>query len=313
MIQDVVPILNKQVESSFKNYCMKDRRLTQISKRIRDGTANQKDSHDYAEHLGENLSRALINNLTADKLPNETLYYNIAQRIVVPGLEENYNLVNDTASDIQAIADAKAKIGLGSVKADFPVNRINGLIDKMTSDNIDIEQALRWLGEPIINNSEAFFDDFVKANADFRTNVGLKATITRTVVSGCCKWCEDLAGTYDYDSVPPEVYQRHEFCRCTVTYQSRKTSQNVWSKKTWESSPEEIQRIENAGKTTQMSAMERLNQIEQLERDKQIQSFVSQTGYSRQAAQSITRKKDPQQIQAEIKKIQERQRVIAGR
>lgn len=313
MIQDVVPILNKQVESSFKNYCMKDRRLTQISKRIRDGTANQKDSHDYAEHLGENLSRALINNLTADKLPNGTLYYNIAQRIVVPGLEENYNLVNDTASDIQAIADAKAKIGLGSVKADFPVNRINGLIDKMTSDNIAIELALRWLGEPIINNSEAFFDDFVKANADFRTNVGLKATITRTVVSGCCKWCEDLAGTYDYDSVPPEVYQRHEFCRCTVTYQSRKTSQNVWSKKTWESSPEEIQRRENAGKTTQMSAMERLNQIEQLERDKQIQSFVSQTGYSRRAAQSITRKKDPQQIQAEIKKIKERQRVIAGR
>lgn len=313
MIQDVVPILNEQVQSSFKNYCMKDRRLTQISKRIRDGTANQKDSHDYAEHLGENLSRALINNLTADKLPNGTLYYNIAQRIVVPGLEENYNLVNDTASDIQAIADAKAKIGLGSVKADFPVNRINGLIDKMTSDNIAIELALRWLGEPIINNSEAFFDDFVKANADFRTNVGLKATITRTVVSGCCKWCEDLAGTYDYDSVPPEVYQRHEFCRCTVTYQSRKTSQNVWSKKTWESSPEEIQRRENAGKTTQMSAMERLNQIEQLERDKQIQSFVSQTGYSRRAAQSIIRKKDPQQIQAEIKKIQERQRVIAGR
>lgn len=313
MIQDVVPILNEQVQSSFKNYCMKDRRLTQISKRIRDGTANQKDSHDYAEHLGENLSRALINNLTADKLPNGTLYYNIAQRIVVPGLEENYNLVNDIASDIQAIADTKAKIGLGSVKADFPVNRINGLIDKMTSDNTAIEQALRWLGEPIINNSEAFFDDFVKANADFRTNVGLKATITRTVVSGCCKWCEDLAGTYDYDSVPPEVYQRHEFCRCTVTYQSRKTSQNVWSKKTWESSPEEIQRRENAGKTTQMSAMERLNQIEQLERDKQIQSFVSQTGYSRRAAQSIIRKKDPQQIQAEIKKIQERQRVIAGR
>lgn len=313
MIQDVVPILNEQVQSSFKNYCMKDRRLTQISKRIRDGTANQKDSHDYAEHLGENLSRALINNLTADKLPNGTLYYNIAQRIVVPGLEENYNLVNDTAADIQAIADAKAKIGLGSVKADFPVNRINGLIDKMTSDNIAIEQALRWLGEPIINNSEAFFDDYVKANADFRANVGLKATITRTVVSGCCKWCEELAGTYDYDSVPPEVYQRHEFCRCTVTYQSRKTSQNVWSKKTWESSPEEIQRRENAGKTTQMSAMERINQIEQLERDKQIQSFVSETGYSRRAAQYITRKKDPQQIQAEIKKIKERQRVIAGR
>lgn len=313
MAQDIVPVLNEKIQSSFKNYCLKDRRLTQISKRIRDGTANQTDSHDYAEHLGENLSRALVKNLTADNLPNGKLYYNIAQRTVIPGLEKNYQLINDISSDIQAIADLKANIGLGAVRADFPTNRINGLIDKMTSDNITIDEVIRWLGEPIINNSEAFFDDFVRANADFRTNVGLKSTITRTVVSGCCQWCEDLAGTYDYDTVPPEVYQRHEFCRCTVTFQSKKTSQNVWTKKTWESSPEEIQRRENAGKSTQMSAMERLSQIEQLERDRQINDFVKQTGYTRQSARSATLKKDPEQIAAEIKKIQERQRVIAGR
>ena len=313
MAQDIVPVLNERVQSSFKSYCLKDRRLTQISKRIRDGTANQIDAHDYAEHLGENLSRALVNNLTADNLPNGKLYYNIAQRVVIPGLEENYNIINDISTDIQSIVDKKAKIGLSTVKADFPASRINGLIDKMTADDIILEQALRWLGEPIINNSEAFFDDFVKANAEFRRNVGLKATITRSVVSGCCKWCEDLAGTYDYDSAPPEIYQRHEFCRCTVTYQSKKTSQNVWSKKTWQSTPEELERRENIGKTTQMSASERLAQIEQIERDKQVREFINQTGYSRTAARAATLKKDPQQIAAEIKRIQERQRVIAGR
>lgn len=313
MAQDIVPVLNEKIQSSFKNNCLKDRRLTQISKRIRDGTANQIDAHDYAEHLGENLSRALVTNLTADNLPNGTLYYNIAQRTVIPSLEENYSLVNDVSAQIQGIADKKAKIGLGAVRADFPSSRINGLIDKMTSDNIILEQAIKWLGEPIINNSEAFFDDFVKANAEFRTNVGLKATITRTVVSGCCKWCEDLAGTYDYDSAPAEIYARHEFCRCSVTYQSRKTSQNVWTKKTWESTPEELERRENIGKTTQMTAMERLSQIEQIERDRQVSDFVKQTNYSRAAARSATLKKDPEQIAAEIKKIQERQRVIAGR
>lgn len=313
MAQDVVPMLNEQIQSSFKNYCLKDRRLTQISKRIRDGTANQIDAHDYAEHLGENLSRALVNNLTADKLPNGKLYYNIAQRTVIPSLEENYNIINDISSEIQSIADAKAKIGLGATRADFPTSRINGLIDKMTSDDIVLDQAVKWLREPIINNSEAFFDDFVKANAEFRTNVGLKATITRSVVSGCCKWCEDLAGTYDYDSAPPEIYARHEFCRCTVTYQSRKTSQNVWSKRTWESSPEELERRENIGKVSQMSAQERLSQIEQLERDRVISDYVSQTGYSRRTAARSTLKKDPQQIAAEIKKIQERQKLIAGR
>lgn len=313
MVQDVVPMLNEQIQSSFKNYCLRDRRLTQISARIRDGTANQIDAHDYAEHLGENLSRALVNNLTPDNLPNGTLYYNIAQRTVIPGLEENYNIINDIASDIQAIEDAKAQIGLSAAKADFPTSRINGLIDKMTSDDIVFDQVVRWLGEPIINNSEAFFDDFVKANAEFRANVGLKATITRTVVSGCCEWCEAMAGTYDYGSEPPDIYKRHEFCRCSVTYQSKKTSQNVWSKRTWESSPEELERRENIGKVSQMSVQERLSQIEQIERDRVIADYVSRTGYSRRTAARSTLKKDPRQIEAEIKKIQERQKLIAGR
>lgn len=313
MAQDIVPVLNEQIQSSFKNYCLKDRRLTQISRRIRDGTANQFDAHDYAEHLGENLSQALVRNLTADNLPNGTLYYNIAQRTVIPSLEENYSLVNDVAADIQAIDDKKANIGLGAVKADFPLSRINGLIDKMTADNIVLEQAIKWLEEPIINNSEAFFDDFVRANADFRTNVGLRATITRTVAPGCCKWCEAMAGTFDYKDAPEDIYRRHEFCRCSVTYQSDKTSQNVWNKKTWQSTPEELARRENIGKRSNMTAQERLNQIEQLERDKQIREFINQTGYSRTTARAATLKKDPEQIAAEIKKIQERQRVIAGR
>ena len=313
MAQDVVPALNEKIQSSFKSYCLKDRRLTQISKRIRDGTANQIDAHAYAEHLGENLSRALVTNLTADTLPNGTLYYNIAQRTVIPNLEENYNMINDIAADIQAIADKKAKIGLGAVRADFPSARINGLIDKMTADDIILEQAIRWLQEPIVNNSEAFFDDFVKANADFRTNVGLKATIIRTVESGCCKWCEDLAGTYDYDSAPDEIYARHEFCRCSVTYQSRKTSQNVWSKKTWESSPEELDRRKSIGQQSEMTARERIEAVNQVYRDQNVRQFINETGYDRVNARRATLRKNPDQIAAEIKKIQERQKVIAGR
>lgn len=312
MAQDVVPALNEKIQKSFKSYCLKDRRLTQISKRIRDGTANMTDAHDYAEHIGEHLSQALVSTLTAENLPNETLYYNIAQRTVIPNLENNYNLVNDISKDIQSIADKRAKIGLGSVRADFPVSRINGLIDKMTTEDIALEQAVKWLREPIVNNSEAFFDDYVKANAEFRTNVGLKATITRTVASGCCKWCEEKAGTYDYDDAPDDIYARHEFCRCVVTYQAKKTSTNVWTKRSWESSPEEIERRENVGKVSRMTVDERLSKIGQYERDQEIREYAKQTGYDRRTAAQDTRRKTPDQIAREIKKIQER-RSTAGR
>ena len=304
---DVVPELNRSIERDFKNNVMKDRRIATISKRIRDGTATQRDGHDYAERLGEDLSRALVGNLTPERLPDGRLYYNIAKRTVVPSLENNYELTNEVASEIQAALDLKAGIGLNSSKADFPTERIQGLIDKMTADNITIERAIIWLQEPIINNSEAFFDDFIRENARVRRDIGLKATLTRSVESGCCKWCEALAGTYDYDNAPDDIYRRHEFCRCTVTYQSKKVSQNVWTKQTWQSSPEEIARRKETGQTPSMTKAEQLSRVSQIERDLEVKAFEKQTGYNRATAIRATRNKTPQEIQAEIKKIQERQ------
>lgn len=308
MATDVVPALQEEIKRSFQNGVMRDRRVMQVSKRIRDGTATLTDAHTYAESLGENLSNALVSTLTPENLPNGTLYYNIAQRTVIPALRDNYKLVNEIAADIQEISDIKAGIGLKTVTADFPEVRINGLIDKMTEDDITYNDVIKWLQEPIINNSEAFADDFVHVNAKFRNDVGLKSTITRIVAPGCCPWCEDKAGTYDYDKAPDDIYQRHERCRCTVTYQSEKTSQDVWSKKTWESSPEEIERRKSAGSTNEMSAQERINVVERLSRDETIRDFMDQTGYERKTAAASTRNKDPAQVQAEINKIIERRK-----
>ena len=312
MAQDIAPILNEKIQSSFKSYCMRDRRLIQISNRVRDGTATFKDAHDYAEQLGDNLSKALVKNLTAENLPNGKLYYNIANRTVTPGLEENYNLVNDISAQIQKSVDAKAKIGLGSVKADFPKERIQGLIDKMTSDDLDLEDAIKWLREPIVNNSEAFADDYVKANASFRQDAGLKTKIIRRADPNCCKWCADLEGEYDLGSEPDDIYRRHEYCRCTVTYRTEKTSQNVWSKRTWETSSEDLVKRKDAGQESKMSVQERLSQAENIERDKTISNYMKQTGYTRRTARASTLSKSPEEIEKEIEKVKERQKKIRG-
>lgn len=245
MATDIVPELNAQIAESFQNRIESDRQLKRIGNRVRDGTATLVDAHDYAERIGENLSAALQQVIVPSALPNETLFYNIALRTVVPALRNNYNLVNLTAAAIQKILDSKMNIGLNAVKADFPQGRVDGLVDKMTADGVEIGQALTWLGEPIINNSEAFFDDFVVANAKFRQQSGMEATITRNVAPNCCAWCAALAGTYEYGTEPKDVYRRHEFCRCTVTFASGRTRQDVWSKKQWQSTPEELETRRN--------------------------------------------------------------------
>ena len=274
MATDVVPVLNDKIETSFKSNVMKDRKIAQISKRIRDGTATFVDGHDYAERLGENLSKALVENLTADTLPDGRLYYNIAKRTVTPALETNYNLTNEAAAEIQKLLDAQIGIGLKAVKADFPAERIQGLIDKMTAEGITLEQALVWLTEPIVNNSEAFFDDFIDSNAKFRNDVGLKATITRKVAGNCCDWCAAMAGSYEYGQEPPDIYRRHEFCRCTVTYESGKKAQNVWSKRQWESSPEDQAKRKEAGlPKSEMTSIEKIEAANAIYRDKIISTM----------------------------------------
>lgn len=268
MATDVVPVLNEQIRTSFQSGIMMDRRIAQITKRIRDGTATLTDGHDYAELLGEHLSKALISNLTAETLPDGKLYYNIAKRTITPALQNNYELTNEVASSIQKIIDKDVGIGLGAVKADFPEEKVQGLIDMMTKEGISIEDALKWLEEPIINNSEAFFDDYVDANAKFRNDVGLKATITRETAWKCCDWCEALAGTYDYDKAPPDIYKRHEYCRCIVTYKSGRKTQNVWTKRQWESSHEQVEERKKAGEPSRVvSAAERAEQATLIYRD----------------------------------------------
>lgn len=267
MATDVVPGLNEAIQTSFKSNVMKDRRIATITKRIRDGTATLDDAHDYSWRLGENLSKALRDNLTADTLPDGRLYYNIAKRTVTPALEENYELTNEIATEVQALLDAQAQIGLNAVKADFPKERIQGLIDKMTADGISLEEALIWLGEPIINNCEAFFDDFVDSNAKFRQSVGLSAKLIRKAEPGACEWCRALVGEFDYGDAPDDIYRRHEFCRCSVVYESKKERQDVWSKRIWQTSEEDLARRKDTGQKTEISPQERIEASNRVYRD----------------------------------------------
>ena len=308
MAKDIVPELNEQIEAKFKGNVLADRQLRTVSRRITSGSADLGDAHRYAQRLGEDLSNALTGTLTADNLPNGKLYFNIAERTVIPALEQNYEMVNEAAAMIQKSMDKKAKIGLGSVKADFPMERIQNLIDKLTADDITPEAVIRWLTEPIINNSEAFADDYVEANAKFRSKSGLKTMLIRKADAKCCDWCAALEGSYDYDEAPDDIYRRHEYCRCTVTFKTEKISQGVWSKREWKTPKEDLELRQLAGQRQELSVEERLDQIERLRRDEEIKKYMTETGYNRETARRSTRNKTPAEIDAEIQKIKERNR-----
>lgn len=238
--QDIVPGLLDEIEEAFEEKVNSNRTIKQIEEKISKKTAQLKDGHAYAQELGESLSEVLQEKITPETLPDGKLYWNIADRTVCPMLEQNHKLVNDTAVEIQSIQDEKDGIELQPVRGEFPKERIHGLIDKMVEEP-DVEKALGFLGEPIVNNTAAFFDQFIEANADFRHKAGLHEVIERVGTPGACPWCAALAGTRDYSTgMDRDVFRRHENCRCLVTFKSGKRRQNVWSKELWEEEDIEI-------------------------------------------------------------------------
>ena len=115
MATDIVPALNDEIMTSFRSRMNRDARIKRVSRRITDGTASLRDGHTYAAAVGENMSSALRAVLTPEKLPDGKLYYNIASRTVKPALQETYGLVNDTATQVQRIADRRARLRIGSL------------------------------------------------------------------------------------------------------------------------------------------------------------------------------------------------------
>lgn len=195
----------------------------------------------YAWQVGSALAEAFGSELRSAALPDGRLYWNIADRVVRPLLEEDHRMVSEVAAQVQQALNQAAGIGLRAQTVPVNRDRIEGMLNKLC-------EALRYddvawvLAEPVINFSQAVVDETIQANVEFQGKAGLRPRVVRTAVGRCCEWCDRLAGTYAYPDVPKDVYRRHERCRCLVEYDpGTGRRQNVHTKR-WaeDAEPEKI-------------------------------------------------------------------------
>ena len=226
---DVAPELLEAVRKDFTAALENDKLIAQVYRQIADSTATHKHSNAFAQRVGELLADALQANISADKLPDGRMYYNIAQRVLEPLLTDNYELAADVAAQVQELLNNAAGFGMKAIKPKLDAERVENIINKVSSaENYD---DVAWmLDEPVVNFTQTAVDDTIRENVEFHAKSGLSPKVTRTVAGGCCEWCSNLAGVYDYP-VSREIYRRHNYCRCLVLYDpgdGRK--QNVHSK-----------------------------------------------------------------------------------
>lgn len=245
MNKDIVPELLEEINKAFLSKSRESRILQDKLLALKNKKASYKDANEFAEELGEILADTFKDKIKTEDLPDGKMYYNIAQRIIDPNMHMTYDMVGDYSRDVQALLNQEAGISIAALKADINQDRIDKIVEKVSS--YDSYADGKWLlNEPMINFAQSIVDSTIKKNADFHYKLGFKPKIVRREVGGCCKWCKDKAGVYDYESVKDtgnDVYRRHRYCRCTVDYVPDKNRrQDVWSKQ-W-NDPEKRDKIE---------------------------------------------------------------------
>lgn len=240
-MEDIAPQLLESIRREFSDKIAANPKIRALYKRIQGGKATYADAEDYAYLVGQALSQAFGNHLSSAVLPDGRMYYNIADRVLRPLLEEDHGIISDAAAKVQTALNKKAGIGLKSQTVAVNTDRIDGIVDKVS--NAETFDDVAWvLDEPVKNFSMNVVDETLRANVDFQGKAGRTPKVIRTSERKCCDWCSQLSGVYEYP-VDREVYRRHERCRCKVEYDPGDGRRQDVYKKTW-TTPEESAKLE---------------------------------------------------------------------
>lgn len=211
--------LERQVRKRYTELFNQNKTVEAVFKRIRQGRATYKDASDFSEEIGKILAK-VFKGIDLDGVDLNDLAYNI----VGNAMKQNIALSDLTCESVQSILNESAGVGLKPVTPKKNPEKIKGIQDLVA--NAESEEAVRVaLDEPVITNVMSNVDDWVRTNADFQGDAGMKPIIVRTWSGSYpshdtrhTDWCKDLAGTWEYGDEPNDVYRRHNGCRCRVEY-----------------------------------------------------------------------------------------------
>lgn len=216
----------EQVIAAYEKLTRQNSRIKALEKKLADGTITMKEGAELNSLRARAFGRALSGKVL-DIAQDER------EGTCTALLREGCNDVNELAQAAQRAVLARQGLNLTPPTADFEEERarkIGHSLEDTTVPDETIQRRARSATENMLNSQ---YDRNMKKGADTCASAGLKTYIVRDSGSGCCKWCDEVSGKFVYGTEPKDVYRRHDNCTCTVTYESGRGRQNVWSKQYW--------------------------------------------------------------------------------
>lgn len=255
---DVALELLERLQEAFERKYENDERVGALFYLTNGFDTASEAMNDYAAVVGDILAETFAEELSSEDLPDGRMYWNIAERVVNPMLQNNYELITQACEQAITTLNEHAGIGIKPIIPAMDQDRIRG-IDNMLANAERYDDVAPRFREAVVNYSQSVATDAVRENADFQYRAGMDPKIIREAEATACEWCQEVAGTYNYHDVRDtgnDVYRRHENCRCRVMYEPRRGSgrQNVHSKRWDTRTDEERAQLRAIGKELQRGA-----------------------------------------------------------
>lgn len=213
---DVAPELIDAIKKLFLQHMADDAELSKKLSSVMGGSKSYTDALDFSDRVGQALSSALKEGLVPGALPDDTLYYNIAKRMLDELGGNAYDLAAEAAEQVQTNINLASGSKLKAISAKTKDGRISDLVNTVSGQTLD--SALPKLTKGASELPLGAASDTMEANAEFQGKSGLRPKIIRTAEAGCCEWCSGLAGEKSYPVKNHDMYRRHPNCRCNVEY-----------------------------------------------------------------------------------------------
>lgn len=244
MAVDIGQELYDKIATDFKSGVNLNVGIQKVMRKVVKGKATQADMAKLSTMMGKEASKAMKRHLVLANMPNQTMYWNVAESTIQPLLVTAWENVNYYARLQQMVTDKADNISVKVVSGVSPVDRAKQVME-MAVNSFTQTELDNALTDPTITTVRKFYDDFQRENAHLRNELGLETTVVR-VYDGVglkggkepCEWCISREGVYSYeDAVANGVFERHPGCGCTIEYHTSKgvDVQTDWTTNTWES------------------------------------------------------------------------------
>ena len=216
----------EQVAAAYEKLLRQSGRIQALEKKLAEGTITMKEGAELNDLRAKAFGRALSGSVPGIERGSR-------EGVCVGLLKDRCGDVDELALAAQKTALTRQGLNITPPTAPFEEDRarkIGRSLEDETVPDETIQRRARSATETMLRSQ---YDRDMKQGAETCASAGLKTYIVRDADPGCCKWCSEAAGRYTYGEEPKDVYRRHDNCSCTVTYESGRARQNVWSKQTW--------------------------------------------------------------------------------